>query len=73
MDTIERLNQYLALLQIRRKAGRRDLIFFGVLFFGLLLFWMVLMLNAGGNMPASSEYGFLKKEEEETEGGQKPV
>lgn len=55
MDPIERLNQYLAVLQIRRKAGLRDLTFFVVLFFGLLLFWMVLTLNAGGNMPASSE------------------
>lgn len=55
MYPIERLNHYLALLQIRRKAGLRELIFYAALFFGLLLFWMILTLNVGGNMPASSE------------------
>ncbi len=52
MDPSERLNLYLALLQIRRKAGLRQLIFFTVLFFGLFIFHLRQSLTFDGNLPA---------------------
>ena len=55
MDPIEQLNQYLALLQIRRKYGKRDLILFSVLFFGVLLVWMLISLTKVSSQPPSPQ------------------
>ncbi|MDD5368987.1 MAG: hypothetical protein PHQ40_07880 [Anaerolineaceae bacterium] len=51
MELVDQLRDYSALLEIRRKAYRRNMVFVGVLLFVLLIAFVVvgLLRNPGGN------------------------